>query len=395
MTKELRAMLDRLDGMKAEVRTMMAEDKVTEAKAKMDEVRSLQAKVDIQRELEETEARGLGGRELDDRGNVESRDMKELETEYRGIILRTIRRKDVSLEQQSVIREYENRALMNEGGTNPAIPDGDVGLLVPQDVQTSINALMREWNDLSEFVKVENVNTLSGSRVLEKDEDMTPFVDVDEFEEIEEIDNPKFTRIPYAVKKRAGFLPLTNELLADTDTNLLAYVTEWIARKAVHTRNTKILTLLRTLTPQTLADVKAINSVLNVSLDPAISRSAVLLTNQDGFDWMDNQYDNNGKPILQEDITKPGTKIFKGRRIAVMANRNLPTIGTNAPLFIGNMKQFAVIFNRRFFELASTREGGQAWRRDTTEMRTIMRDDYRKWDDKATIYGHLDITATP
>ncbi|WP_025848692.1 phage major capsid protein [Paenibacillus ehimensis] len=395
MTKELRALLQKLDTAKQEVRSLLAEDKTQEAKGKMDEVRSLQAKIDLQRELEDTEARGLGGRELNDNGNVEERDMKELESEYTGILLRAIRRREISGEQRSVIREYERRAVMNEGGTNPAIPDGDVGLVVPQDIQTQINTLMREWNDLSEYVTVENVTALSGSRVLETDADMTPFADVDEYGNIPQTDNPKFTPISYAVKKRAGFLPLTNELLSDNDANLIGYVTNWIARKAVHTRNTKILALLKTLTPQALADIKAINKVLNVSLDPAISRSAALLTNQDGFDWLDNQVDGMGRPILQEDIAQPGRKMFKGRPIAVVSNRNLPSTGTSAPLFIGNLKQFAVVFNRRFFELASTREGGDAWRRDTTEMRTIMRDDYKQWDGEAAVFGQLDITPTP
>lgn len=395
MTKELRALLQKLDTAKQEVRSLLAEDKTTEAESKMEEVRSLQRKVDLQRELEDDEARGLGGRELNDDGNVDQRDMKELEAEYRGIFLRGIRRKPISQEHRSVIAEYERRAVMNEGGTNPAIPDGDAGIVVPQDIQTQINTLMRDWNDLSQYVTVENVSALSGSRVLETDANMTPFADMDEYGTISETDNPKFTKISYQVKKRAGYLPLTNELLADNDANLIGYVTNWIARKAAHTRNTHILALLNTLTPKALADLKAINTVLNVDLDPAISRSAILLTNQDGFNWLDNQVDGNGRPILMDDFTQPGRKLFKGRPIAVVSNRNLPSSGTNAPLFIGNLKQFMVLFNRRFFELASTREGGDAWRRDTTELRTIMRDDYVKWDDKAAVFGQLDVTPTP
>lgn len=395
MTKELRALLKKLEDAKQEVRSLLAEDKVTEANEKMEEVRSLQAKVDLQRELEETEARGLGVRELNDDGNAEERDMQELEKEYTDIVLRGIRRRPITEEMRSVIREYERRAVMNEGGTNPVIPDGDVGIVVPQDIQTRINELMRDWNDLSQYVTVENVTALSGSRVLETDADMTPFADVDEYGAIQEIDNPKFTPIKYSVKKRAGFLPLTNELLADTDANLLGYVTNWIARKAAHTRNVHILALLQTLTPKELADLKAINKVLNVDLDPAISRSAILLTNQDGYDWLDNQVDGMGRPILSDDFTQPGRKLFKGRPIAVVSNRNLPSNGTKAPLFIGNLKQFMVLFNRRFFELASTTVGGDAWRRDTTELRTIMRDDYVKWDAAACVYGQLDITPTP
>lgn len=398
MTKELRALLQKLEQAKTEARSLLAEDKVQEAKDKMEEVRSLQEKVDLQRELEETEARGLGGKELDDKGNVEERDMKELEAEYRTIFLRGIRRRPITSEQRSIIAEYERRAVMNEGETNPAIPDGDVGMVVPQDIQTRINELMREWNDLSQYVTVENVSTLSGSRVLETDALMQPFQVVDEYGQIQETDNPKFTTVTYKLKKRAGYLPLTNELLADNDANLLGYVQNWIARKAVHTRNTQIISLLNSaLTPQPLADLKAINKVLNVTLDPAISNTSIILTNQDGWDWLDNQVDGNGRPILQDDFTQPGRKMYKGRPIVVVSNRHLPSDTTNelAPFIIGNLKQFMVLFNRRFFELASTREGGDAWRRDTTELRTIIRDDYVKWDGAAAVYGQLDISATP
>lgn len=395
MTKDLRALLQKLENARQEARSLLMEDKTEEAKKMMSEIRSLQEKVDIQRELEDAETRDFGGGEHKVGGKGEERDMKELETEYRSIFLQGIRRKRITEEQRSVIREYEKRAVMNEGGTNPAIPDGDSGIVVPQDIQTRINELMREWNDLSQYVTVENVTTLSGSRVLEADADMTPFADVDEYGIIQETDNPKFTPINYKVKKRAGYLPLTNELLQDNDANLLGYVTNWIARKAAHTRNVHILALLKTLTPKALADLKAINSVLNVDLDPAISRSSVILTNQDGFNWLDNQVDGMGRPILMDDFTQPGRKLFKGRPIAVVSNRNLPSDGTNAPLIIGNLKQFMVLFNRQFFELASTREGGDAWRRDTTELRTIMRDDYVKWDAEAAVFGQLDITPTP
>ena len=209
MTKELRAMLQKLEQAKQEVRSLLAEDRTNEAKAKMEEVRELQAKVDLQRELEETEARSLGGKELDDNGNVQERDMKELEAEYRTIFLRGIRRRPITAEQRSIIAEYERRAVMNEGNTNPAIPDGDVGIVVPQDIQTQINTLMREWNDLSQYVTVENVSTLSGSRVLETDALMQPFQVVDEYGQIQETDNPKFTTVTYKLKKRAGYLPLT------------------------------------------------------------------------------------------------------------------------------------------------------------------------------------------
>mgnify|MGYP000356459654 CR=1 FL=1 len=394
MTKELRALKASLETAKQEARTLLAQDKVTEAKEKMEEVRSLQEKINLMEEMESLEARGLGGTELNDDGNVPGKEERDLEKEYTQIVLRGIRRQKITEEQRSIIKEYEKRAVMHEGGVAD-ISDGDTGIVVPQDIQTQINTLMREHGDLSPYVAVENVTTLSGTRVLETDADMTPFEDVEEYGEIKSTDNPKFTPIKYALKKRAGYLPITNELLEDTDENLLNYIKNWIARKATYTRNYHIINMLKTLTPKALADLKSVNNVLNVDLDPAISLTSIILTNQDGWNWFDNQEDKNGRPILQDDYTQPGRKLYKGRPIVVAPNRLLKTVDDKAPVIIGNLKQLLVVFNRKFFELASTREGGDAWRRDTTELRTIMRDDYKLWDTGAAVYGELDLTPTP
>src|SRR5690606_36126754 len=244
----------------------------------------------------------------------------------------------------------------------------------------------------------ERVGTLSGSRVWEKDEDMTPLQVVDEYQPLPELDNPKFVSIAYQLKKRADYLPITNELLRDSDQNILAYVTDWIARKVVVTRNTLIVQLLDTLAAKALPNLDHIKRVLNVDLDPAISRTAVVITNQDGFHFLDTQKDAQGRYLLQDDITRPGQKMLFGRPVVVVSNRYLPSREdtgqgkTFAPIYVGNGKQFAVWFTRGVYELASTREGGEAWRRVTTELRVITRDDLKQWDAAAMVKGELDVT---
>ncbi|MNR37550.1 Phage capsid family protein [compost metagenome] len=86
--------------------------------------------------------------------------------------------------------------------------------------------------------------------------------------------------------------------------------------------------------------------------------------------------------------------VYKGRQIVVVSNRYMPSDAVNgkAPIVIGNLKQLIAFFSRKFFELASTKEGGDAWRRDTTELRAIMRDDIKIWDPAAAVYGQLDIS---
>ena len=391
MSKKLRELLQALETEKAKVRSLLAENKVLDAEKVMEEVRSLQKAVALQQELEALEDQTLDDATPIDHNN--NRTDTELEAEYKRVFLKGLRRQRITADDHSIISEY--RAAMHEGAVT-IDPDGDTGIIVPQDIQTRINELMRTLNDLSQYIRVERVNTLSGSRVLEKDEDMVPFAVVDEYGEIQEIDNPKFTPVTYKLIKRAGFLPLTNELLKDTDQNILSYVTNWIAKKHVVTKNSLIIAVLNSLNKKGLTDIKAIKKVLNVDLDPAISLSSTIITNQDGFQWLDEQEDGNNRPLLQDDITQPGKKLFKGRPIVVVANRTLPSTGTTtvkAPFIVGNFKELMVLFTRGVYELASTNIGGDAWRRDSTELRTITRDDCVKWDTESAVFGQLTIST--
>lgn len=393
MTKEMRELLQALEDKKAQVRAFLTEDKVTEAEEMMAEVRDLQKKIELQKEVEAMEDFGGDGQPVDT--GVD----RDLNAEYKRVFLRGLRRQRITADDRSIIAEY-NRFIRGEvmhQGTDPGNPAaGDVGLIVPQDIQTRINEIMRQLNDLSQYVRVETVNTLSGSRVLEADNAMTPFQVVAEYGQIQETDNPQFTPVTYQLVKRAGYLPLTSELLADSDQNILQYVTNWIAKKHVVTKNTLITNLLGNLVPAPLKDFDDIKRVLNTDLDPAISLNAVIITNQDGYHWMDTQIDGDGRYLLQDDITQPGRKIFKGRPVVVVSNRYLPTIqgapDNLAPVFIGNGQQFAVLFTRGVYELSSTTEGGDAWRRDTTELRTITRDDLVQWDLAAMVYGQVAIS---
>lgn len=388
MSKELREMLQALEDKKAKVRALLGEDKVTEAEKLMEEVRALQKKVNMQIELE-----AANNPKPDDGTPIVGRTDEELEAEYKRVFLRGLRRQRISADDRSIINEY--RAVMHEGGAldDEGVPaGGDTGIIVPQDIQTKINEIMRTLNDLSQYVNVQTVNTLSGTRVLEKDEDMVPFAVVEEYGEIEETGHPKFVPVTYKLVKRAGYLPLTSELLVDTDQNILAYVSNWIAKKHVVTKNSLIIAILNAMDKEPMADIAAIKKVLNVDLDPAlVTAGGLILTNQDGYNWLDEQVDGHGRFLLQDDITQPGRKLFRGLPVAVAANRYLPSADSKAPFIMGNLKQLIVLFTRGRYELSSTREGGDAWRRDTMELRTITRDDCKQWDGEAAVFGQLTI----
>ena len=175
----------------------------------------------------------------------------------------------------------------------------------------------------------------------------------------------------------------------------MAYLGRWFAKKLVITENYLLLAALGTpstaLTSGTITAEGAIKKILNVSLDPAISAAAVVITNQTGFDCLDQLVDDTGRGLLQPDPTNATQKKLFGRNIRVMSDAQLPNLSTNtyAPFYIGDMKEFATLFHKGTFEVASTDIGGDAWVKDLTEVRGIARLGVSKFDTAAVVARKL------
>ena len=86
-----------------------------------------------------------------------------------------------------------------------------IGLTIPQDIQTAINTLVRQYDSLQQYVNREAVTTQTGSRVYEKWTDVTPLADLDdETATIGDNDDPKLSIIKYkSIGMLALPLPLT------------------------------------------------------------------------------------------------------------------------------------------------------------------------------------------
>lgn len=277
----------------------------------------------------------------------------------------------------------EQRAAMNEG------TEADGGYIVPKDVQTAINELKRAFNPLEGFVAVENVSTQSGTRVYEALGEMTPFANVTELGAITELTGPKFRQIAYNIKKYAGILPISNELLADTDQNLLAYVNNWLAKKDVITRNSEIIRVMKTFTAKPLSTLDDIKGVLNLDLDPMIALSSVIITNQNGFNHLDKLKDSDGRYLLQPNPLDPTQKMLFAKPVYVIGNTFLPNDTQKAPVVVGSLKDAITLFDRQALSLLGTNVGGSAFVNDRYDIRAITRFDVQKVDDQAAVYGTL------
>ncbi|MBL1224795.1 phage major capsid protein [Enterococcus sp. BWR-S5] len=268
-----------------------------------------------------------------------------------------------------------------------------IGLTIPEDIRTTINTLVRQFDSLQEYVNVERVTTSSGSRVYEKWSEVTPLTELDnEDDAIPEMDDPKLTLIKYLIKRYAGISTVTNSLLKDTAENIMAWLAKWISKKVVVTRNKKILDAIdgiKAAQKKEITSVDDIKDIKNVQLDPAIEATSMFLTNQSGYNVLDKVKRSDGSYLLQKDVTSPTGYTFLGRPIKMAGDRWLPNKGTQAnpkfPLYIGDLKEAVTLYDREQMSLLTTNIGGGAFETDTTKVRVIDRFDVKLVDDEALV----------
>lgn len=263
----------------------------------------------------------------------------------------------------------------------------DAGLTIPQDIRTAINTLVRQYDSLQEYVNVENVTTLTGSRVYEKWTDITGLANIDdEAGKIADIDDPKLSLIKYAIKRYAGISTVTNSLLADSAENILAWLSGWIAKKVVVTRNKAILGVVDKLpTKPTLTKWDDIID-LQAKVDPAIKQTSFFLTNTSGFTALKKVKNALGDYLMERDVKSPTGYSIDGFAVKEISDRWLPNASSGVmPLYFGDLKQAVTLFDRQQMSLLSTNIGGGAFETDTTKVRVIDRFDVVQTDGEAFV----------
>lgn len=263
----------------------------------------------------------------------------------------------------------------------------DAGLTIPQDIRTAINTLVRQYDSLQEYVNVENVTTLTGSRVYEKWTDITGLANIDdEAGKIADIDDPKLSLIKYTIKRYAGISTVTNSLLIDSAENILAWLSGWIAKKVVVTRNKAILGVVDKLpTKPTLTKWDDIID-LEAKVDPAIKQTSFFLTNTSGFTALKKVKNSLGDYLMERDVKSPTGYSIDGFAVKEISDRWLPNASSGVmPLYFGDLKQAVTLFDRQHLSLLSTNIGGGAFETDTTKVRVIDRFDVVQTDGEAFV----------
>lgn len=278
----------------------------------------------------------------------------------------------------------------------------DGGYTVPEDVSTDIEHLREAKFNLAQLVSVESVSTMSGKRTFKKRSSQTGFSEVGEGAKIGTKETPKYDRIEYKIKKYAGILPVTNELFEDSDANIYNELTQWIADESRVTRNKLILAAINTKPAVAIDGLDGIKKALNVTLGQAFKPTSVIVTNDDGLQYLDTLKDLDENYKLTASPSDPMKMVLCAGAttipVKVVPNADLATTESKVPFIIGDLKEGIKLFDRKKVNIltSNTALAGElnAFENDLTLFRAIEREDVKVRDAAAFVNGYITVTAS-
>lgn len=277
----------------------------------------------------------------------------------------------------------------------------DGGYTVPQDISTRIIQLRDSEESLLQEVTVIPVTTNKGSRTRKKRSDYEGFKTVAEAAKIGLTKTPAYEQVEYNIEKRTGILPVTRELLADSDANIAGEAEIWLAGESRVTANNEILAVVKTFAEKDLTDLDGIRKAW-MGLDPAFRSVSKLITNTDGMTYLATLKDKNGRDLLTPNPTDPAAMQLACGPYTIpvkeYANKTIPTGETNkVPFFIGSMKDAVWYWDRQqlTIEQSDVAVAGNlnAFEQDLVLWKGGIRDDCTKFDDAALINGYITVAG--
>ena len=374
MNKRMRELLAKVEQKQKEARSYMdGENKdITKATALLDECDSLRAEYEAEKRLFEAE-----------KAEVEPEAEKKVEEK----------------KQTDSVKAFADAARngfqkdMSEGS------NADGGYTVPEDIVTKIEKYRDAKGSLRQFVRVVPVQTKSGARTFKKRGTVTGFAKVLENGKFAKKATPQFERLAYSIDKFGGYFVMSDEVLEDSDANLVNEIVELVGDEARVTDNVEIIAAIKEVktAPVNFEDLDGIKNALNVTLGQAFRPTSVIHTNDNGLQWLDTLADQNGRPLLSPSPIDPMKMVLACGPttvpINVLPNADFPNLTEGIPFIIGDLDEGFVLWDRRQITLTQSKtasvEGYNAFEQGGMLIRADERADYTVRDAEAFVLGYI------
>lgn len=279
--------------------------------------------------------------------------------------------------------DEQEKKFVNTAGTPGQVEGtpGKGGYIVPEEQISILREYRRANLALRSFCGYQTVSTDSGKRPTMSSE-KGKLIAFDELNEIHQ-DDLDFGQVAYKIASYGDIIPVSNELVDDNNVNLMEVIGRRFAVKSINTENDKILAKLPTsATP--ITNYKGIIKALNTKIDPMQAISAVILTNQDGYDYLDELTDSMGRPLLTRSLADPAMSVFRGKMVIPVSNEILATKTAGMPFYVGSMTEAVAFFDRQQVAIRASSEAG--FTKNATYVRAIERFDVQADDPGAMVF---------
>ncbi|MEH7771271.1 phage major capsid protein [Bacillus velezensis] len=402
MTKKERELRQKFTQKKQEASNLLEDGKPEEARSMLEEAKELQSQIELM-----TEGRSLELPEIGEERNfaAEIKSEPKKETEERNILTATKEYREAWLKVltgRSHDLETEERNMMErvlkENRSLSAGSDKDGGYTVPDDISKEILKSIQELNSVRNLIRVVPKTAPSGNYTVRKGI-AGKLYNTAEKEQIKELKNMEFDQIWYNVKKFAGIMPVSSELLNDSFVNFVQEIVDWLSESAVVTENDEIFYgdggeknvegiissgKFKSIKAPSLITIKFLRKVKN-QIKRGYRRNAVWVMNTEAFETLANIEDKNGRGILAEDPRNEDNFLLFGRPVEIYDEVLTDDKTQKTHILFGDFKRGYFMFDRQKFEIKSTDVGGDAFLTDQTYFRGIERFDGKVVDPEAAI----------
>ena len=242
-------------------------------------------------------------------------------------------------------REIENfvRYVGSKGKKREGFKLVDGGALIPEEV---LEVRKEERTlDLTKLVKVVEVNTGSGKYPLIR-KSGGKMVSVAELEKNPELSKPIIDDIKYEIKTYRGYVAVSQEIIDDADYDIAGEILEEIADQELNTKNIQIADILKTAEPKAVTGIDGLKDLSNTQIDGSYETKAIVSASL--FNELDKAKDNNGRYLLQSDVTaENGKRLFGRHDIEILDDDVIGNMEGDLVGFIGDPKEFIILFDRK------------------------------------------------
>ena len=244
------------------------------------------------------------------------------------------------LEQRDAIAKY-----IRTGQTRDIVglktTDSGSAALIPTEVLKPhfVNKTRNPLLDLVERVKV---NSGSGKYPLIKKTDGV-MVSVDELKSNPELGKPAISEIDYSIKTYRGYVPVSQEMIDDSDYDIMSIVENEVINQGENTELSLVTAVLKTATQADAAGFDGIKDIYNKKLK-SIYKASIVVT-KSMFAALDKVKDKDGRYMLQTDVASPTGYSFGGKTIYKVDDTVFGNEG-DMKFFIGDVTEFVKEFDR-------------------------------------------------